>query len=142
MMSKKSLLVLGLVILVLSGLACKGRRRGGMFDPATVTTLTGTVKSVDTMDRNGMSFVSMLLDTGSDTIRVGLGPETYVSAQTVKLAEGDAVTAVVSKVDMRGKTFFIAATVTKGAEVLSLRDPATGKPNWPMREGGQSGGSH
>jgi hypothetical protein len=131
MMSKKFLFVGGLVMILLLGLACKGHRKGGMFDPATVTTLKGTVKSVDTMDRNGVSFVSMLLETGTDTIRVGLGPETYVSAQSVKLAEGDAVSAVISKVDMRGKTFFIAATVTRGAEVLSLRDPATGKPNWP-----------
>jgi hypothetical protein len=130
-MFRKFLVLGGLAMILLLGLACKGHRKGGLFDPATITTLKGTVKSVDTMDRNGVSFASMLLDTGTDTIRVGLGPETYVSAQSVQLAEGDAVTAVISKVDMRGKTFFIAATVTKGTAVLSLRDPATGKPNWP-----------
>jgi hypothetical protein len=130
-MSQRFMAICGLGMILLLGFACKGHRQGGMFNPSTVTTLKGTVKSVDTMDRNGVSFVSMLLDTGTDTIRVGLGPETYVSAQPVKLAEGDVVSAVISKVDMRGKTFFIAATVTRGTAVLSLRDPATGKPNWP-----------
>jgi hypothetical protein len=54
-----------------------------------------------------------------------------VTIQSVKLAAGDAVSAVISEVEMRGRTFFVAAAVTKGNEVLSLRDPATGKPNWP-----------
>ncbi len=130
-MKARNLMVLALAALLLLGLACRGRRQGGFYNPATVTPLTGTIKSLDSMDRNGMTIDQIILDQGTGTVRVSLGPDSYVGQQPVKLAEGDAVTVVASKVTFNGKIFFVAATVTKGTDVLKLRDPATGKPLWP-----------
>jgi hypothetical protein len=114
-------------------LGCGNRRSGGMFNPATVTTLKGTIQSVDTMERNGFSIVRIVLATGEQTLRVSLGPQSYLDSQPVKLAEGEAVTVQASKVEVDGKIFYVAAEVIKGDQVLKLRDPDSGRPLWPKR---------
>ncbi len=132
-MKWRDVFILALAAILVFGLACRGRRQGGFYDPAAVTTLKGTVKSFDSVDRNGMTVDQIMLDQGTETVRVSLGPDSYVSRQPVKLTEGDQVSVEASKATMNGKVFFVAASVTKGTEVLKLRDSKTGKPLWPRK---------
>jgi len=101
-----------------------------LYDPKTVETVNGTVKSVDIVKSRGMSDgVHVMLATGTEVIPVHLGPAWYLEHQDVVLAAGDKVSVRGSRVTYGGKPAIIAAEVTRGANVLVLRDEQ-GFPRW------------
>jgi len=101
-----------------------------LYDPKTVETVTGTVKSIDVVASRGMSSgVHITLATGTEVIPVHLGPAWYLEHQDVVLAAGDKVTVRGSRIQYQGKPAIIAAEVTRGADVLSLRNEQ-GFPRW------------
>jgi hypothetical protein len=109
-----------------------GKGPGGsrMYDPATVTTVTGTVIAENRVDRGrGHAGVHLTLRTGDGEIAVHLGPDFWVDKQSVKIARGDEISVKGSRVTFDGKPAIIAAIVTKGGSTLVLRD-ATGTPAW------------
>lgn len=115
-------------------LAQGGPRRGPppdrIYDPATVTTVTGTVVTEQRHDRGrGHAGVHLVLDTGSAKVTVHLGPDFFVDAQRLHPVAGDQVTVKGSSVVLDGQPALIAQVVTRGAEVLVLRDES-GKPRW------------
>jgi hypothetical protein len=55
-----------------------------------------------------------------------------VSEKHVTFAKGDALSVVGSKITMDGKQVVIAREITKGDQVLTLRDPQ-GLPLWSGR---------
>lgn len=123
----------------------------GMYDPATVETIRGEVVAVDRvappagmaggkgggrMDsrKGGMrgplhEGVHLRVRTDKETISVHLGPAWYIDNQDVRIAPKDAVAITGSRSTFEGKPALVAATVTKGDEVLTLRD-ASGYPVW------------
>lgn len=111
--------------------------KGRMYDPTTVATVTGTVESVAKVQMGRGQGVHVTVKTAEGSLEVDLGPSFYVDAQPVKLAAGDAVTVTGSKIMRGGRAVIIAAEITKGGQVLKLRDPATGVPLW-SRGGGWS----
>jgi hypothetical protein len=128
-------LELGLAAGVAAQGAGMGRRAGGhparRFDPATVTTVSGTVASVETVPpAKGMGGgVHLMLKTATETIAVHLGPSWYLDRQPTKVAAGDAIDVKGSRVTVQGQPVIIAAEVRKGSAVLTLRD-AAGVPRW------------
>lgn len=108
---------------------CGGYR--GMYDPAAVETVTGTIESVDrTVPMKGTSRgIGMTLKTDTGSVSVHLGPQWYVERIDGKLAKGDAVEVKGSRVMFAGNPAIIAAEVKKGDAVLKLRD-GDGIPAW------------
>jgi hypothetical protein len=111
-----------------------GPGRGGpgsrMFDPATVTTVSGSVEAVDRVEgRRGGPGVHLRLKTGDGILDVHLGPAWFLDRQELKIAKDDAIEVTGSKVQFRGKAALVAQTVKKGDASLTLRD-ASGVPVW------------
>ena len=103
----------------------------GLYDQATVETVSGTIESVDrTVPMKGMSRgVRLTLKTEKGPLSVHLGPEWYVERLDEKLAKGDLVEVKGSRVTFAGNPAIIAAELKKGDAVLKLRDE-NGIPAW------------
>ena len=112
------------------------RSKGGrLYNPATETTVKGTVDEVKT--------ISSPLGWGGDSSRsqnrvwnvdVHLGPSAFLTKRNFTFAKGDQIEVIGSKVKYQGHDAIIAREVKIGAKVLTLRD-AQGIPEW-------SGGRH
>jgi hypothetical protein len=107
------------------------------FNPDTVETLTGQVTKVQhgPMRKGGRgNFVRFTLQTDKGPLPVFLGPASYVDAQAVKLAVGDNVQVKGSLLTgPKGRLAITAVEVTKGDQVLKLRDDQ-GRPLWPRQQ--------
>ncbi len=142
-MVKKLCLMLSVAVLLALGLASQGwsqqqvpaagPKAARLYDPQKVETLAGTVVAVNRMHARRPvrpDRVVMDLKTGQGTVKVFLGPADYLESQTVKLAPGDQVEVKGLRVNRPKLTIFVAGAVTKGGQVLQLRDEATGRPLW------------
>lgn len=109
------------------------------YDPGTVETVSGKVVAVERTAPKGRTMdgrmpgtrygVHLVLKTGKETIPVHLGPAWYIENQAVKIAPKDRIEVKGSRIMFEGKPALVAAQVTKGSEVLTLRD-ANGVPVW------------
>ena len=102
------------------------------YDVKTVATIGGRVLSVEKTapaNRRG-NWINLLLQTGNETIAVQLGPDWYIDKQTPRIQPNDTIKVTGSRVTMDGRSIFVAADVTRGNELLRLRD-ANGIPLWP-----------
>lgn len=100
-----------------------------MFDTATITTVSGTVAAIERVSNGPSVGIHLRLQTGDETVPVHLGPAFYVDAQELKIAEGDRVEVVGSRVQLGDAPALIAQEVRKGESRLRLRDEA-GFPAW------------
>ncbi len=111
----------------------KGTAYYRMYDTTTVETLKGTVTSVEKMTaRNGMRRgygVHVMLDTGTETIPVHLGPSWFLDKQDVKVQKGDKIEVIGSRITYDNNPAIVAAEVKKESNVLKLRDEK-GFPYW------------
>jgi hypothetical protein len=142
MWKKLSLMVstLGLLALVLASqgwsqqqFSAVGPKAARLYNPQAVETLAGTVVAINRMHarRPGRPDRIMLdLKTDQGIIKVHLGPADYVDQQALKLAPGDQVEVKGTRITRSKTTIFIAGSVTKGGQIMQLRDDATGRPLW------------
>jgi len=131
-----------LFCLVLAGVAWgqtgPGDVQGGgpssLYDPQTVTTISGVVVSLTPpMAEAGLPYMAYLtLRTEKEKIKVFLGPSLYVDKLPVKIKVLDKIQVTGSKITWAGKPVILAAEVKKGDQVLKLRDP-NGVPLWSGR---------
>lgn len=107
------------------------------YDPKTVETIDGKVLSVEktTPTKNRGYGVHLMLQTDKEAIAVHLGPARYIDKQASRIESNDTITVTGSRVSVNGKPAIIAAQVTKGSEVLKLRDE-NGVPVWSRGRGG------
>jgi hypothetical protein len=73
--------------------------------------------------------IHLLLKTDKETISVHLGPSWFIESQDVKILKGDRIDVRGSRITFDQKPAIIAAEVTKGNEILKLRDDS-GFPVW------------
>lgn len=108
-----------------------GSQYARLYDAKTVETVKGTVESVDLITpMKGMSSgVHLNLKTDKETIPVHLGPSWYIENQDVKIEPGDSIEVTGSRVTFNGKPAIIASAVSRGEEMLKLRDE-NGVPAW------------
>jgi hypothetical protein len=98
-----------------------------VYDVNTVVTINGEVKSIDKATGKGNSTgVHLILSTTEGEIYVPIGPEWYLTDQSLQINVNDMVTVTGSKVTSQ---MLIAKEVVKGVEVLKLRDES-GTPLW------------
>lgn len=130
----KTLVVLGLMLVLSVGLVEAQRRGGGKrmpkYDPATVVTVQGTVTEiVQQRSPAGWPGTHLTLKTEDTTLDVHLGPADFVASQDFPLAKGDQIEVTGSRIKDNGTDSLIAREVKKGDNVLTLRDEQ-GVPKW------------
>lgn len=114
------------------------RRGGGIYDPATEATVTGTIESVQSITpAGGRGGLHLMLRAEGGVLEVDLGPSAFINGKGFEFATGDRVTVVGSRVRRTGGDVVIARQVTRGDQVLALRS-AQGIPLWSRRGGRQS----
>lgn len=108
-----------------------GTAYGRMYNSQTVETISGEVISVDKITpTKGMSYgIHAVIKTDNEMISVHLGPGWYIENQDVVIESKENIEVKGSRITFEGKPAIIAAEVTKGDEVLVLRD-ASGFPVW------------
>ena len=102
------------------------------YDVKTVGTIGGRVLSIEKTapaNRRG-NWINVLLQTGKETVAVQLGPDWYIDKQRPRIQPNDTIKVTGSRVTMDGRSIIVAADVTKGNELLRLRE-ANGIPVWP-----------
>lgn len=106
------------------------------YDTATESTVTGTISEVKKTSPSGrgMGGRHLMVETPSGPVEVHVGPDWYVSSQSVAFEKGDALSIVGSRVKMAGSEALIAREIRKGDQVLTLRD-ANGIPRWSGHRG-------
>ncbi len=120
--------------------AQRGMGRGPMnYDAATEVTISGAVDEVKQMmpmggGRMGGGGIHLMVATASGPVEVHVGPAAYVTSKNFVFAKGDVLTVTGSKVMMGGTEAVLAREITKGDQVLTLRD-AKGFPLWSGRAG-------
>jgi hypothetical protein len=104
------------------------------YDPKTVETIGGNVLSIEkiTPAKKRGYWVQLMLQTEKETIAVQLGPAWYIDKQTPRIEANDTITVTGSRLTVDGRSAIVAADITKGNELLKLRDD-NGIPVWPRR---------
>lgn len=105
-----------------------------IFDAATIQTISGQVIKVDYVSEPGFGMdmrLTVFIDK-HEVLPVYLGPAFYIvgsdgQANTFRI--GDQVIVSGSQVTDQGEPFMLAMTVTRGNEILQLRDK-DGNPAW------------
>jgi hypothetical protein len=92
-----------------------------VFDPATIVTISGTVKEV-LRQPHGPGFVGLHLATlvNDELVTVHLGPAAFVEPR-LTFAVGDTFEATGSRVMFKGAPVLLTTVVKKGAQTLELR---------------------
>ena len=141
-MKRMSVLMIAAAVLTLaaaSALAQGGRGQGAgrMYNPATETTVKGTVEGVRQVSGpgGGPGGTHLILKTDKETLEVRLGPTTFLEKEKFTFAKGDQIEVTGSKVKIGGAEALIAREVKKDGKTLTLRD-AQGVPAW---SGGRRG---
>jgi hypothetical protein len=103
------------------------------YDAKTVETIGGKVLSIEktTPAKKRGYWIDLILQTQKETIAVQLGPDWYIDKQTPRIEANDTITVVGSRVTMDGRPAIVAADITKGNELLKLREN-NGIPVWPQ----------
>jgi DNA/RNA endonuclease YhcR with UshA esterase domain len=101
-----------------------------MYNPASETTLKGTVEDVKTVKgRHGWNGTHLTLKAEGKSIDVHLGPASFIKEKGFSFAKGDQVEVTGSKTEYSGAETIIAREVKKEGKTLVLRN-AQGIPEW------------
>jgi len=102
------------------------------YDAKTVETIGGKVLSIEktTPAKRRGYWIDLMLQTEKETISVQLGPDWYIDKQTPRIEANDTIMVTGSRVMMDGRPAIVPADITRGNELLELRDD-NGIPVWP-----------
>ena len=105
-----------------------------MYDSKTVTEINGKITKIESVaPMRGMSTgVHITIRSEGQDHSVHLGPKWFLDNQSLELRENDQISVKGSKVTFEGSPAIIAREVTKGTDVLKLRDES-GVPVWSRR---------
>lgn len=108
-----------------------GPQRERIYDIDTVETVQGTVSGIDTFSPSSEmpSGMHIVVDTGTESLPVHLGPQWFLDEQQLELSVGDEIGITGSRVTFDGQPTLIASEVRHGDIVLELRD-RDGIPAW------------
>ena len=128
----KTLLVFSAMLMMAGTAFSQGRGQGRSFyDQSTVTTISGTIQSVDTLTgrRGNIHMIQLTVKDSSGTVAVNVGPSFYLDEQKISFKVGDTVEVTGSKVQFNGTDVILAAKVKDGDNTITLRDDS-GRPVW------------
>ncbi len=124
---RKYLLVFALIALVAPATVAQSQPQ---YDPATETSLKGTVEELKLVPPTGGKPVAYLvIKNGEEKAQVFLCPKSFLDEMGVTFAMGDAVEVIGSKVKQDGADLILAREVIKSGDTVTLRFK-DGKPAW------------
>jgi hypothetical protein len=104
--------------------------RSRLYNPGTEVHVKGKVISVEqATGREGWAGTHFLLDTDKQTLDVHVGPSWFLAGKKVRIAAGDQLEIIDSRVRMNGKDTLLARQIIREGTVVTLRD-AEGIPLW------------
>jgi sporulation protein YlmC with PRC-barrel domain len=104
------------------------------FNPATMTTLEGTIRNVGSFRPQQNAALGLRLKVkpaDGKSVIVYAGPRIFAVRQGMEFKPGDAITVNGSKTQVNGKSVIMASELTTAGQTLRLRDPQ-GKPLWKL----------
>lgn len=128
----KNTSVLFSMLILTSTLFAQGMgQRRQFYDASTVTTVIGTIASVDSQanPRGDFYMVRLTVRDTSGTTAVMVGPSSYLDSQNISFNKGDSIQVTGSKVDFHGNQAIIAGKIVSGGKTIKLRDDS-GRPVW------------
>ena len=125
-----------LSVMLASAQGPNARKNMRMYNPATETTVKGTIEAVMQPTRGQMMGTHLTVKAGDETQEVMLGPSNFIASKDFSFAKGDSVEVTGSKVTMGGAEYVIAREVVKDGKTLTLRDKS-GTPQWAGRGRGR-----
>ena len=139
-MKKPTVLLVLVVCLALAAPALAQPGPGGgmslmLYDPQTVTTVTGPVEKLEDLPSmgggggQGMQYRGVTLKTDQGSLMVHLGPGWFLDEKKFAVKVGDTVEATGSKVTLNNQSALIAREVKVNGATLKLRDDQ-GLPAW------------
>ena len=104
------------------------------YDPATETTVKGTVGELKLVPPSGGKAVAYLVtktgpDKDKDTIQIFLCPKSFLDQMGISFKASEAIEVKGSKVKQDGGELILAREMVKNGETLTFRFP-DGKPAW------------
>jgi hypothetical protein len=111
-------------------------KHGMAWNPNTVETIRGTITSVGTYKQADTSMEGVLLHVKTDagkTMRVYVGPRSFVDSHNVSFRKGDAVTITGSVAKTGHHPTILASQIQTANRTLDLRTP-DGKPLWNLNQ--------
>jgi hypothetical protein len=111
----------------------EGAKAPGLWNPATVATVAGTVEAVDRIEM-GESWrcVRLRVATADGELQIRVGPDWYVAESKLAFAKGDRVEVKGSRLTFAGEKAMVAGEIVRGAQRIVLRD-AAGRPAWAAK---------
>ncbi len=101
-----------------------------MWNPETVTTVSGTVDSVEKIEMGSdWRCVRLRLRTASGPLVVRVGPDWFLAEKKYVFAAGEQLEVKGSRLQFSGEPAIVAGEIVRGTERFVLRD-AAGKPTW------------
>jgi hypothetical protein len=117
----------------------RAMRRGmPSYDPATETTLCGTVTDVLTRDDCCRGGIHLRLQAEAATYEVHVGPSFYLEEISAAFAAGDEIEVTGARARFGGREDLIARTIRRGETTFELRD-GEGRPRWAGSGMGRGG---
>jgi hypothetical protein len=111
----------------------RGPKGAPLYNPATESTVKGTVEAVNQVTgRRGWGGTHLQLKTESETLDVHVGPSWFLSQNKMAFAKGDQIEVTGSKVKFANTDALLAREITKGEQKLTLRNER-GFPVWSRR---------
>ena len=103
---------------------------GPSYDTATVVDIQAKVTEVREVPKGSpMDGLHLILQSGSETLDVYVGPAEFVKVFEVTFRKGDQIHVIGSKVNFEGSTVVLAREVSIGTVTLLCRDKE-GEPLW------------
>jgi len=104
------------------------------YDPATETTLKGTVGELKLVPPSGPKPIAILItktgpDKDKDAVQVFLCPKSFLDQLGISFKTDESVQVIGSKVKKDGADLILAREIVKGGETLTFRFQ-DGKPAW------------
>jgi hypothetical protein len=127
------------------GMGMGGGMGPRLYNPQTVTTVTGQVEKLEDLPSmgggggRGMQYRGVTLNTDQGSLMVHLGPGWYLDEKKFPIKVGDTVEVTGSKVTLNNQPALIAREVKVNGTTLKLRDDQ-GLPVWRGMGGGPGGG--
>lgn len=104
-------------------------RASRLYNPATETTVKGTVEEVRTIPARRGTGTHLYLKSESDTYDVHIGPTKFIAEKNFTFAKGDQIVVTGSKVKYDSHEAIIAREVRMNGKILTLRN-VHGFPEW------------
>jgi hypothetical protein len=104
------------------------------YDPATETTLKGTVGELKLIPPSGAKSLAYLLtrtgpDKDKDSVQIFLCPKSFLDQMGIAFKADESIQITGSKVKQDGADIILAREVVKGDETLTFRTQ-DGRPAW------------